>query len=118
MCIYSCRQVETLTPSLHFYLIFSNSDNSEKLNVEVVKGTVNVVNTDIKNSVFDISLSGVRGGYSEFLGYKFNIHDGMEYKRIKIFKNGNLYKEFSYNELIMLNPTKVDSIDVFQLKLR
>lgn len=115
---YCCRQIETLTPSRHFYLSISKSTMSDSINVDVIAGRVKIVGVGNDGSImYDVFLSGVRGGYSEFLGNHFNIHDGLTSKRIQIVKNGLFYKNLSYNDILLLSSNKVDSIDTYNLRL-
>lgn len=117
ICCCRCKQVETLTPNQHFYLTIFKAKITDSINVDIVAGNAEIVSTDNGNIVFEILLSEVRGGYSDFLGNYFNMHDGMASKRIKLIKNGLLHKELSYQDVVLLSTNKVDSIDNFYLKL-
>ena len=114
----SCKQVETLSPSKDFYLSIVKPKNSDKIEINVIAGNSSLISSKGDNFIFKVSLSQVRGGHSDVLGTKFNIHDGLDAKRIRIIRNGIITSELSYNEVTFLNKEKLDSILAFKVILK
>ena len=114
----SCKQVETLSPSKDFYLSIVKPKNSDKIEINVIAGNSSLISSKGDNFIFKVSLSQVRGGHSDVLGTKFNIHDGLDAKRIRIIRNGIITSVLSYNELTLLNKEKSDSILAFKVILK
>ncbi len=114
----SCKQAETLSPRQNFYLSIANSKNTENIEIIVIAGNSTLISSEGDNFIYEVSLSEVRGGHSEFLGTKFNIHDGLDAKRIRIIRNGIITSELSYNEVTFLNKEKLDSILAFKVILK
>lgn len=54
-------------------------------------------------NTFSVDISAMQGGYSSFLGVKFNKHIPEEYKVLKIVSGKKTIKEFSINEVEQLN---------------
>jgi hypothetical protein len=113
----SCKQVETLSPRNDFYLSFANSKKTDKIEIDVIKGNSSYIITEGDYTIYKISLSEVRGGHSELLGTKFNIHDGLDAKRIKIKINDIQNRELSYNDVLLLNAHKLDSLLAYNVIL-
>lgn len=113
----SCKQVETLSPRNDFYLSFANSKKTDKIEIDVIKGNSSYIITEGDYTIYKISLSEVRWGHSELLGTKFNIHDGLDAKRIKIKINDIQNRELSYNDVLLLNANKLDSLLAYNVIL-
>lgn len=115
--ITSCKQAQTLSPRKVFYLSIEKSDFSEKLDVSVNAGKAKEIETNGKNTLFEIILFQVKGGYSELFGSKFNNHDGLETKRISIYLNEGFARSLSYMEIENLKGVEIDTIYAHIIKL-
>ena len=65
-----------------------------------------------------LKLNSLRGGETYLFGYfRINEQDPNDAKHILIKKqNGNIIKEYSYNEIIKMNSIKLDSINPYIIK--
>ena len=65
-----------------------------------------------------LKLNSLRGGETYLFGYfRINEQDPNDAKHILIKKqNGNIIKEYSYNEIIKMNSIKLDSINTYIIK--
>lgn len=64
-----------------------------------------------------IHLEGIRGGFSEIFGKKFNEVDGAKEARIFFYKNSKLIKAYSYEDIINFKYEMVDTMKVFVLNM-
>lgn len=94
----SCTTSETISvPKSYKIIIADNKNNTIKLFVHQGAGKYDEI-LPLEN-IYSIEIPAMRGGYSNFLGLKFNKHIPEDYKVIKLMKEEELIKEFSINEM-------------------
>jgi len=90
LMLFSCAMAETQSNPRLFNIIVN--DNLAK--VYVHKGAGEYQEVLPKDNIYLIDIPAMRGGYSTFLGIKFNKHTPEEYEILKITKE-NITKEYS-----------------------
>ncbi|HMX89550.1 MAG: hypothetical protein K1X68_01325 [Saprospiraceae bacterium] len=68
--------------------------------------------------LYKLKLNSLRGGETYLFGYfRISEQDPDDAKHIMIKKlNGDIIKEYSYNEIINMNSIKLDSISAYIIK--
>lgn len=100
-----CSMSETMSSPKNYNLyIENNTDNAVKLYVH--KGAGEYEELIPVNNVFNVNIPAMGGGYSKFLGVKFNKHIPEDYEVIKLMKGEQLLSELSINQIEALEKDK------------
>ena len=101
----SCASFETISdPKQYNITLTNNSNDSIKLFVHQGAGKYDEI-LPVEN-IYLVKIPIMRGGYSSFLGIKFNKHTPEEFKVVKIMKGEKTIKEFS---IIKIEQLKKDN---------
>ena len=101
----SCVTVETQSKPMELNL--KVEINYDKIIVQKHAGAGKYNDCEEKKAnVYKLNIESMRGGYSEFLGIKFNKHNPREYKIVRIKNHGNMVKELSLKEIERLERDK------------
>ncbi len=82
-----------------YFNITSIDSSNETIKLFIHKGAGQYIEIISVENVYPINLPAMRGGYSSFLGIKFNKHIPEEYKVLKVVRKDNPKEEFSISEI-------------------
>ncbi|MDD4148930.1 MAG: hypothetical protein PHE33_02765 [Bacteroidales bacterium] len=94
----SCAISETQSEPKHYNIIMLNNRN-DTVKLFIHKGAGKYEQILPVENIFSVDIEPMQGGYSNFLGLKFNNHIPEDYKVLKIEKKMKTIKEFSINEI-------------------
>jgi hypothetical protein len=104
---------ETLSQSHKIWIRIDNQSSIDS--IEIIAGSKFLIKKDNIN-YWQLSLEGVRGGYSEFFGIKLNEVDGDREDRIYLYNKSVLIQSYSYEKITKLQSEIIDTIRVYILK--
>lgn len=97
----SCRTVETQSPVKHYKIIVVND---APVNIKLfIKGAEGYSEIFASENTYSVHIPAMRGGYSDFLGFRFNKHNPERYKILKVMNNNAILQEFSIEEIELFN---------------
>ncbi|MCO6490328.1 MAG: hypothetical protein J5I98_18080 [Phaeodactylibacter sp.] len=71
-----------------------------------------------QNGKFSYIVPAMDGGFTNFLGIKFNVHDPYEYENIIVQYEGQELKKLSLNDVYALDSYQLDSLNIYILDLQ
>jgi len=105
-----CKTVETMQPAMEFRLRLNSTDTTVQLYVKNV--TAKFVNISPDGvGIYNIRVPAMRGGYTDNVIFKSNVHDPADYVILKLQRGEKVLKELSTRQLKKLPQTG----DVVQL---
>ncbi len=111
--LISCVTAETQSQAKHFNVKFTGT-KTDSINVFLHQGAGKYKEVLPVEDIYSIDIPPMQGGYSSFLGIKFNVHNPKDYKIVKIKKDNKTIYELSINEIEKHNK---DKKGIYLLKL-
>jgi hypothetical protein len=105
MQFFGCSMSETMSSARKYNIVIVDDSNST-IKLFVQNEAAEYVKLVPVDGVYNVSIPAMGGGYSKFLGIKFNQHKPEDYEVIKFTKGEQILKELSIKQIEALDKDK------------
>lgn len=93
----SCTSSETMSIEKHYKCKLGEYSGNVRIYLQNGPEKYNEIIT--ADSIYNIDIPAMRGGFTSFFGIKINDHEPNDYKVVRLVKDGIIIREFSINDL-------------------